>query len=104
MSPGRSGLISLSVELVRLGALQAFAEELRVETDLELLAREGHGKRLRGLAHVRCLSGNVEAALREAQPQRCVLLREQPHTAHDLEQLVAAHPQLVLVGVGEQLL
>ena len=104
MSPGRSGLISLSVSSSDSALSRPFAEELRVEPDLELLAGEGHGKRLRGLAHVRCLSGNVEAALREAQPQRCVLLREQPHTAHDLEQLVAAHAQLVLVGVGEQLL
>src|SRR5829696_8818685 len=87
----------LQGQLLRLRALQPLAEEFRVEADLERIAGEGHGQRLACLSYVWGLGRHVEGALREAQPQRRVLLREQAHAADDLEQLVAAYPQLVLV-------
>jgi hypothetical protein len=94
----------LQEQLLRLGALQSLAEELGVEADLQRLAGERHGQRLARLADVRGLRRNVERALREAQPQRRVLLRQQADAAHHLEQLVATHAQLVLIRLRQQLL
>src|SRR5215204_2363837 len=67
----------LQQQLLRLGALQALAEELGIEADLERLAGKRHGERLARLTHVRGLCRDVERSLREAQPQRGVLLRQQ---------------------------
>src|SRR5438067_5049205 len=75
----------LQDELVRLRALQALAQEVRVETDLERLAVEWERQRLARLPDVRCLSRDLERALAKAQAQRRVLLREQANPAHDLE-------------------
>src|SRR5215217_2282683 len=57
----------LQGQLLRLGALEALAEELRVEADLELLPGEWDGQRLARLAHVRRLGRDVQRALGEAQ-------------------------------------
>src|SRR5256885_5663971 len=74
----------LQDEVIRLGALEAVAEELRVEADLERLALERHGQGLAGLADVGRLRRDLERALAEAQAQRRVLLSEQADAPHDL--------------------
>src|SRR5215218_10702295 len=94
----------LQGQLLRLGALEALTEELRVEADLELLTGERDGERLARLADVRSLRRDVERTLGEAQPERGVLLRQQADAADHLEQLLTADAQLVLVRVGKQLL
>ena len=47
ISPGRSGRDELEQHVARLHALQAVAQEVRVEADLQRLARERHRERLR---------------------------------------------------------
>src|SRR3954451_14450902 len=94
----------LQDELLRLRALQALTEELRVEADLQLLTGERDRKGLARLTHVRRLRRHIERALGEAQAERRVLLRQEADAAHHLEQLVTAHAQLVLVRLGQELL
>src|SRR5215211_3998190 len=57
----------LQDEVVRLGALQALPEEVRVEADFECLSLEGHRQRLAGLSDIRRLSRDVERSLGESQ-------------------------------------
>src|SRR5215210_4170571 len=87
--PGPERADQLEHELVGLRALEAIAEELGVEPDLELLALERERQRLARLADVGGLGCYGDGAHREAQTQGRVLLRQQADTADHLEQLRA---------------
>ena len=102
ISPGRSGEISAAARR-RLHRLQAVAQELRVEADLQRLAGERDRDRLARLADVRRARRHRQLTLGEREPQRRVLLRQQRDAPHDLGDLAAGEPQLVLVGVRQQL-
>ena len=102
--PGRSGLISRSAISSAVDRLQPVAQELRVEPDLERLARELHGQRLLRLADVLRLRGDRELSLCEAEPERRVALRHHRGAAHDLEKLLARQLHLVLERLGQELL
>src|SRR6185437_7511857 len=67
----------LEDQLVGLDALEAIAQELGVEADLEWLAAKRHGHGLAGLADVGGLRRDGQRALTEAEAQRRVLQREQ---------------------------
>src|SRR4051794_7527694 len=64
----------LEDQVVRLGALEAVAQELGVEADLERLAVERDRQRLAGFADVGRLRRHFESALGETHAQRRVLL------------------------------
>src|SRR6185503_7903863 len=86
----------LEEELFRLRALEAVAQELRVEPDLEALAAERDRKGLARLADVRSLRRDLERPLGEREPQWRVLLGEEADPPHDLEQLGRGEAQFVL--------
>src|SRR3954470_7629933 len=94
----------LEDQVVRLGALETVAQELRVEADLERLALERHGERLARLADIGRLRGDLERALREAHAQGGVLLREQADAPHYLAHLGSVEVELVLERIGQELL
>ena len=103
ISPGRSGRDQLEQHVARLHGLQAVAQELRVEADLERLAAERHRQRLARLADVRRPRRHGQLALAERQSQRRVLLRQQADAADDVGDLRPGQLQLVLERVREQL-
>ena len=103
MRPGRNGLISLRVS----SSVSALSSPSRKNSGLKPISsgspangREG----LAGLAYVRGLRRPSSAPSEKRSRSGAFLLRAQAHPADHLEQLVAAHPQLVLVGLGQQLL
>ena len=104
ISPGRRRLMSLSWTVVGRDSLEPVAQEVRVEADLELLARVLDRERLRGLADVLRLRRDGELAVCEAQAQRRVSLRHQAGAADDLEQRDARSRDLDLEGLREKLL
>ena len=103
MSPGTQRADELEDELLGVDAVEAVAEELRVEADLELLAVEGDRDRLARLADVGSLGRDGERALAEAESQRRVLLREQADASHHVRELGGRQAQLVLDGLRQQL-
>ena len=102
--PGRSGLISCSAISSVVDRLEPVAQELRLEPDLERLAGERHRQRLLRLADVLGLRRDRHLALREPEPERRVPLRHHGRAPHDLEELLAGQRDLVLEGLGDQLL
>ena len=102
--PGRSGEMSLSSTSPAVHALQAVAQEVRVEADLERLAAGTGRARVSDASPMSGVCADtVSSPSREGQPQRRVLLRQQGDAAHDVGDLAAGQAQLVLVGVGQQL-
>src|SRR5580704_6526284 len=93
----------LEDELIGVDALEAVAEELWVEADLERLSVKGHGDRLARLPDIGGLSGDGQGALTEAQTQGGVLLGKEADATHDIGELCASESQFVLDGLGEQL-
>ena len=81
----------------------ALDQELRVEGDLQRLARVRGRHRLARVADVRRLGGDGQLALGEGEAQRRVSLRQLADPAGDLEQLLARQPDLVLERLRDQL-
>ena len=80
--------MSLSWTTSAADSLEAVSQEVRVEADLELLARVLDRERLRRLADVLRLRGDRQLAVGETQPERRIPLRHEPGTADDLEQAI----------------
>ena len=100
ISPGRNGLISFSTS----SSDSVLSSPSRKNSGLKPISSvsplKGTGSDSLASPTSGSLRRHVELPLREPQPQRCVLLRQQPHPAHHLEQLRPAQPQLLLVRIG----
>ena len=85
------------------GELTISAQTPDVGEAMESLPVEGDGKRLHSFAHVRCLCRNRQLAGRKCEPQGRILLRQQADPAHDIGELGAGDPQLMLESLRNQL-
>ena len=89
MRPGSERVDQLELHGLADHGLQAVPQEIRVEADLERLARIVDRNRLVRLPDVLGLRGHRQLTLREAQAQGCVSLCENPRAADDFEERLA---------------
>ena len=102
--PGRSGLISRSA----ISSVSTDSSPSRRNSGLNPISSgspgERHRQRLLRLADVLRLRRDRHLTLREPEPERRVPLRHHRRAPHDLEELLAGQRDLVLEGLGNQLL
>ena len=102
--PGPQRADELEQQVVGVDRLDAVAQELRVEPDLERFAGERHRHASRSpRRRPGVCADTVSSPSANRMPQRRVLLREQADAPHDVGELARLEAQLVLVRVGQQL-
>ena len=102
--PGTQRGDELQVDLLlALQALEAIAQEARVEADVERVAAEVAGERLAELADVLRACRHRQLTRGEREADRRVAAREQLGPRDHVAQVLPPHGHDVLEGVGEQL-